>query len=459
MSKSNKTTPTPPLVDEMRCKDCGNVGAESFWYDAQYHGKGEPGQERCRVCDSPRVEYTGREVPAAPDKPEGRSGESADDTPCVTCGTTEPGVRYGCGPRAMCGACWQCPSRAPAVPAARPGHESMLRLADKWSAKAADAAKWKDDLAEGMRVCWLVCADELRALAGPIPAAVPAAAGVPSHLLDLAARCDEFAAADEHDPDHLRWTLQQCAAEFRGLFSPAPAPAAVQDARGVPPGWRVNVQDLVALAALCLKFSRVERATRHEDGKRPETDSDHTVMLGVIACACAERVATSLDLGKIAQFATVHDLIEAYAGDVLSLGMSAEVRASKEARERAALERVRAEFRAVPWLAATIDAYETRTTPEARFVKILDKVMPKLTHLLNGGAALREHGFSFEKAHADHLSQRAMMAAEYPQGEALALFDLVIAECARAWGMDDPGSGTPPASTPGDADSKQGGRP
>lgn len=197
----------------------------------------------------------------------------------------------------------------------------------------------------------------------------------------------------------------------------------------------VDVQTLVTLAAFCLKFARVDRATRHEDGRRPETDSDHTVMLSVIACACAARAAPSLDLGKIAQFATVHDLIEAYSGDVLSLGMSAEVRASKEARERAALERVRAEFQAVPWLAATIDAYESLATPEARFVKILDKVMPKLTHLLNGGASLREHGFSFERAHADHLSQRAMMVAEYPQGDALALFDLVVAECACVWAV------------------------
>jgi hypothetical protein len=58
-----------------------------------------------------------------------------------------------------------------------------------------------------------------------------------------------------------------------------------------------------------------------------------------------------------------------------------------------------------------------------------------LTHLLNGGAALREHGFSFEKAHADHLKQRALMAEEYPQATALAVFDAVIAACASAWGI------------------------
>lgn len=43
----------------------------------------------------------------------------------------------------------------------------------------------------------------------------------------------------------------------------------------------------ISLAKLALRFSRVERATFHEDGVRPETDSDHTVMLGLVACQLA----------------------------------------------------------------------------------------------------------------------------------------------------------------------------
>ena len=66
---------------------------------------------------------------------------------------------------------------------------------------------------------------------------------------------------------------------------------------------------------------------------------------------------------------------------------------------------------------------------------VMREAMPPLTHLLNGGAALREHGFSYEKAHADHLRQRAQMAREYPQADALAVFDAVIAVCAEQWGL------------------------
>ena len=42
-------------------------------------------------------------------------------------------------------------------------------------------------------------------------------------------------------------------------------------------------QLLMDAAALTLRFARVPRATRHEDGLRAETDSDHTVMLVVLA--------------------------------------------------------------------------------------------------------------------------------------------------------------------------------
>lgn len=197
----------------------------------------------------------------------------------------------------------------------------------------------------------------------------------------------------------------------------------------------LDAQVLLDLAGLCLKFARVERITRHEDGRRPETDSDHTVMLAVLACAYAARCAPQLDRGKIAQFSVVHDLVEAHSGDVPSLEMSAATREAKERAERASLGRIRAETAALPWVAATIAEYESLVSEEARFVKIVDKVLPKLTHLLNDGAALREYGFDAAQTHASHLRQRQTLAAEYPQKEALALYDLVVAECARRWGF------------------------
>ena len=80
----------------------------------------------------------------------------------------------------------------------------------------------------------------------------------------------------------------------------------------------------VRLAALVLQFGRVNRATFHPDGIRRETDTDHTVMLGVLAAALASRWHTlGLNVGRVAEFALVHDLAEAYAGDTQSFDITA----------------------------------------------------------------------------------------------------------------------------------------
>ena len=193
-----------------------------------------------------------------------------------------------------------------------------------------------------------------------------------------------------------------------------------------PPIGPRTTQKVIDLAQLCLRFGRVERVTYHEDGKRLETDTDHTVMLAVIACALAERInaegkrfPSHYDVGRVAQFAIVHDLVEAYAGDTNSLiartdaGPDDATR-TKEAREAAALARIRSEFAVdFPWLTDTIDEYESLVSPEARFVKALDKVLPKITHLLNGGATLRQHGVDASNIDAVNGSQVAKMRATY----------------------------------------------
>lgn len=181
------------------------------------------------------------------------------------------------------------------------------------------------------------------------------------------------------------------------------------------------------VARLILDFGRVKRVTLEEDGTTPETDTTHTVMIGVLACALAARVRPDLDIGRIAQFALVHDLVEAYAGDTDTFGQSAvEFFKEKEEREQHALSRIKTEFDDVyPWIGATIEAYESLSEPEARFIKTLDKCMPKLTHLLNDGAYLRSRGATAEDLQAFLESQREKIVGSYAadQPEVLALFD------------------------------------
>lgn len=160
-----------------------------------------------------------------------------------------------------------------------------------------------------------------------------------------------------------------------------------------------NAEGLTAIGKLVLQFARVNRVVYHEDGVTPESDTDHTVMVSVCACALAKELYSDvLDIGLVAQFAIVHDLVEAYAGDADTFGISAEDRKNKEEREHKAFLRIQAEFKEVyPWLPDMIEKYERYDTKEARFVKTVDKLMTKITHILNSGAYFKARGLNKEE--------------------------------------------------------------
>ena len=184
------------------------------------------------------------------------------------------------------------------------------------------------------------------------------------------------------------------------------------------------------LAQIALAFGRVERVTRHEDGVRPETDTDHTVMLGLLA---AELAPAGLDRARIAAFALVHDLAEVYAGDTQTLTASPEAMAAKAAREDAARTRLVAELGYDSWVAAMLVTYEQQREPEARFVRLIDKVLPKLTHAFNGCAAAR--ALTDPVGFVDsHVRQLRRLQAEYPEfPDALALLYESMLHAEECW--------------------------
>lgn len=165
-----------------------------------------------------------------------------------------------------------------------------------------------------------------------------------------------------------------------------------------------HAQGLVDIGELVLRFAKVNRVTYHEDGVTEESDTDHTVMLSVCACALAERLYKDvLDLGLVAQFAIVHDLVEVYVGDTDSFGLSQAGREAKESREHGSFLLIHDKFNTVyPWIGDMIERYEALDTKEARFVKTIDKAMPKITHILNGGAYFKKRGLTEEEMWRDY---------------------------------------------------------
>ena len=175
------------------------------------------------------------------------------------------------------------------------------------------------------------------------------------------------------------------------------------------------------MGELIFKFAKVNRVTYLDEGVTPESDTDHTVMLSVCACALAEKIyKDTLDLGKVAQYAIVHDLVEAYAGDTDSFGITEEGRAAKAKREEEAYHMICQKFDTVfPWIGEIIGSYERMETKEARFVKTVDKAMHKISHILNKGAYFKKRGLSEEEMWRDYTilvrTAEQKYGAEFPE--------------------------------------------
>jgi 5'-deoxynucleotidase YfbR-like HD superfamily hydrolase len=180
----------------------------------------------------------------------------------------------------------------------------------------------------------------------------------------------------------------------------------------IPPAARSQAGDAaIRLAELALAFGRINRtACTHPDGT-PESDADHTVMLGWLASSLAALTEPALDPHLVAAFALVHDAVEVFAGDTPTLVITGQGRAEKEARERAAAARWQAELGGtLAWLPSMIARYEAQSDPEARFTRAADKITPKLLHVLSGGTDLARYGMTLATLGAMLTRQRADIA-------------------------------------------------
>ena len=192
------------------------------------------------------------------------------------------------------------------------------------------------------------------------------------------------------------------------------------------------LQQALEVTKLTLALGLVPRATFHEDGVTRESDTTHTTMLGILGVALVNRFPEmGLDPGLVAQFSLVHDFPEAICGDTNSMGITAEAKLAKDCREAEANDQVIRQLAGFPSIADLLLDYHEQRVPEARFVRVLDKVMPKLTHALNAGTTPAALGMSPEEMEKVHDVQVEALCAEYPDMPG-PLLDLLREACDHA---------------------------
>jgi len=113
---------------------------------------------------------------------------------------------------------------------------------------------------------------------------------------------------------------------------------------------------------------------------RWENDSEHTLATALIAWQVARRYAPELDAGEVLKMALVHELTEVITGDVATYGLNTEQLKNKKRQDERAVRQFAKDFSQCTRLVQELEKYESKKSPEARFVYWIDKVMPGPTN-------------------------------------------------------------------------------
>ncbi|WJH34824.1 HD domain-containing protein [Paenibacillus sp. CC-CFT747] len=170
------------------------------------------------------------------------------------------------------------------------------------------------------------------------------------------------------------------------------------------------IDDTTAVLAFLREAGRLKdtERTAWTPGGRRESTAEHSWRLALLAMALQEQ-APELDGAKILKMCLVHDLGEAYEGDI-SAKANPDPDAKEEAEERAMArllsplpDGVRRELYSL-WR-----EYNEGVTAEARWVKALDKMETIVTH--NQGRNPRDFDYRFNLAYGrEHASAHPVLA-------------------------------------------------
>jgi 5'-deoxynucleotidase YfbR-like HD superfamily hydrolase len=177
-------------------------------------------------------------------------------------------------------------------------------------------------------------------------------------------------------------------------------------------------QTTVHLAEIAARLALEERTLVVHPTGRPENVAEHSNMLAIVGPALAEEYYPDLDAGLVARYAPVHDIVEAYVGDTPTHDISEAGLVSKEEREKQGLAKLKADFAWLPHFAQLVESYEAQKIPEARFVRVCDKLMPLLVHFVEQGKTLRAY-ITAEPLLQNSAERAAALRHDYPEFETI----------------------------------------
>jgi putative hydrolase of HD superfamily len=169
----------------------------------------------------------------------------------------------------------------------------------------------------------------------------------------------------------------------------------------------LSLDRMIEFSKLILKFQDVQRAFYLPRGN-PENDVEHSYHLAMMAWYLNGTGKLGLSTDRIIRYALVHDLVEAYVGDVHAFDEAARI--GKFERESAAIEQFAVDFPEAINMVPIMRAYMRHEDQEAKFIYALDKLMPMIMIYLDDGRTWREDGFCFDQMNAVQADKIALSA-------------------------------------------------
>ena len=162
---------------------------------------------------------------------------------------------------------------------------------------------------------------------------------------------------------------------------------------------RPSITRLLELQKLLVNFRGIKRVV-HVPGPEHEweNDVDHSYSLAMLAWFLSESFP-ELDRDVVIRIALAHDIVEVHAGDTFLYG-DKKLLATKKQREADGVKQLEKEWADFPDMLASIQAYEAKSSPEAKFVSALDKILPILMIYLNEGYTWKSKKITLAMLHA-----------------------------------------------------------
>ena len=160
-----------------------------------------------------------------------------------------------------------------------------------------------------------------------------------------------------------------------------------------------TLKDVFGFVSLLQRFQQIKRAYYATDEDRAQNDAEHSFGLAMLAWYVVRLLKLEeLDLSLILSYALVHDFIELVAGDTDPYNpMKVATKSVRENEARVWLIRELPEFTDLHHL---LNEYEDGRTPEAQFVRALDKIIPVIEIAFDEGRSWKERGQTLEMLRA-----------------------------------------------------------